>query len=88
LKVKFKSSFTRDLRKVKDKSLMAQVKETIEYIEQARDPQEIKNIKKLKGGTHHYCVRIGDYRVGLILEGDSITFVRFLHRRDIYKYFP
>jgi hypothetical protein len=46
LKVKF-----RDLKKVKDQSLMTQVKETIEYIEQARNPQGIKNIKKLKGGT-------------------------------------
>jgi mRNA interferase RelE/StbE len=88
LKVKFKSSFTKDLRKVKNKSLLARVKETIEQVEQARNLQEIKNIKKLKGGDRYFCIRIGDYRIGLVLDGDTITFVRFLHRRDIYKYFP
>jgi len=88
LKVEFKSSFTKDLRRVKNKSLMARVKETIENVEQAQNLQEIKNIKKLKGGDRYFCIRIGDYRIGLALESDTITFVRFLHRRDIYKYFP
>jgi hypothetical protein len=26
--------------------------------------------------------------MGLIIEGDIVVFVRFLHRSDIYRYFP
>ncbi|HEY4721787.1 MAG TPA: type II toxin-antitoxin system RelE/ParE family toxin [Anaerolineae bacterium] len=46
------------------------------------------NIKKLQGGTNYYRIRVGDYRVGLVVESDTVTFVRFLHRKDIYRYFP
>ena len=67
---------------------MTRVRNTIELVEQARNLQEIKNIKKIRGGNRYYRIRIGDYRIGLVLEGDTITFVRFLPRRDIYKYFP
>ena len=62
--------------------------ETIELVERAQHTQEIKNIKKLKAGESHYRIRIGDYRIGLILEDDTFIFVRFLHRKDLYKYFP
>jgi mRNA interferase RelE/StbE len=35
-----------------------------------------------------YRVRIGDYRIGLELAGDELIFVRCLHRKEIYRYFP
>jgi mRNA interferase RelE/StbE len=31
---------------------------------------------------------VGDYRIGISVEGDEVEFVRCLHRRDIYRYFP
>ena len=88
MKVEFKSSFAKDLKKVKDKDLKERVKQVIELVEKAKSLQEIKDAKKLKGGDRYYRIRIGDYRVGLTLEGDTVTFVRFLHRKDIYTYFP
>ena len=88
MKVEFRSSFAKDLKKVKDKDLKARVKQVIELIEKARGLQELQGTKKLKGGDRYYRIRIEDYRVGLTLEGDTVTFVRFLHRKDIYRYFP
>ena len=85
MKVEFKSSFAKDLKKVKDKDLKAGVKQVIELVEKAKSLQEIKDTKKLKGGDRYYRIRIEDYRVGLTLEGDTVTFVRFLHRKDIYR---
>jgi len=64
------------------------IKQVIELIEKTQTLQEIKDIRKLKGGDHYYRIRIKDYRFGLIIEGDTVTFIRFLHRRDIYRYFP
>jgi mRNA interferase RelE/StbE len=88
LNVEFKGSFLRDLRDVKDKSLIARIKEIIEGIEQAQKLTGIASLKKLKGERHYYRIRVGDYRVGLKIEGDSVTFFRVLNRKDIYRYFP
>lgn len=88
MKVDFKKSFTKDLKKVKEKDLLQLVKGTIQEIEQAPSFQIVSNLKQLKGGGGYFRVRIGDYRIGLKLEGDTVIFVRYLHRKEIYRYFP
>ena len=67
---------------------MKRVKEVIEAVEQTDSLVSILNLKKLKGSGNYFRLRIGDYRVGVALEGDTVIFVRFLNRKDIYKYFP
>ena len=88
MKVAFRDGFAKDLKDVKDKAWLKRIRETVEAAEKADSPAAIPNLKKLKGGGNYFRLRIGDYRLGVALEGDTITFVRFLHRRDIYKYFP
>jgi mRNA interferase RelE/StbE len=88
VKVEFRESFAKDLKGVKEKGLLRRVQEIIEVIEQANSLAELSNLKKLKGGGNYFRVRVGDYRVGIALENDTIIFVRFLNRKDIYKYFP
>lgn len=87
MNVQFKDSFARDIRSIKDKDLLERIKELIELVEQAQSLNEISSFKKLRGGNY-YRMRIGDYRVGLVVEDSLVTFVRFLHRREIYRYFP
>ena len=86
--VRFKESFVRDLRAIKDKGLLTRVRELIELVEQAQHLGQVANLKKLRGGGNYYRIRVGDYRIGLIVEDDTVTFVRFLHRKDTYRYFP
>ena len=88
MKVEFKKSFVKDLERVRDKSLKERVRQTIERVEEAQTLQEIGNVKRLRGGERYYRIRVGDYRLGLMLEGDTVIFVRFLHRKDVYRYFP
>ena len=88
MKVDFRKSFLRDLKRVKKTTIRKQVRETIQSVEQAQSLQEISDLKKLKYGDRYYRIRIGDYRLGLALEYDTLVFVRFLHRKDLYKYFP
>jgi mRNA interferase RelE/StbE len=87
VKVEFRESFAKDLKGVKDKSLLKRAKEIIEAVEEADSLVVISNLKKLKGGGNYYRMRVGDYRVGITLENDVVIFVRFLNRKDIYKYF-
>ncbi|MGH8000971.1 MAG: type II toxin-antitoxin system RelE family toxin [Brasilonema sp.] len=50
--------------------------------------EEITNLKKLKGYDNAYRIRIGDYRIGIIFDDETVMFQRVLHRKDIYRYFP
>ena len=88
MKIEFRKSFTKDLKTVSDKSILKRVKEIIETVERANTLSEISNRKKLKGNGNYFRVRMGEYRLGFALENDTIIFVRFLHRKEIYKYFP
>ncbi len=85
----FDKSFTKDLKKRKtDKQLMERVRQVILAVEAAPDIHTIRNLKKLKTQGNHYRIRIGDYRLGLVIENDTVSFVRCLHRSEIYRYFP
>ena len=88
MNAEFKESFAKDLRDIKDRALLKRVEELIDRVEQAQHISEISNLKKLKGGGQYYRIRIGDYRVGLIIETDVVIFVRFLNRKEVYRYFP
>jgi mRNA interferase RelE/StbE len=88
VKVEFRSSFVRDLKSIRDKALLERVKEIIESAEQVNSLAEISNLKKLKGSGKYSRIRVGNYRIGIVFQGESVIFVRFLHRKDIYKYFP
>ena len=88
MKVEFNESFLKDLKAVKDKSLLAKVKAAIEASEQAETLDQITHLKKMRGSREYFRVRIGDFRLGLKIEGDTLVFIRFLNRKDIYRYFP
>lgn len=88
MNVRIDKSFERDTKKIKDKNLLAKIADTIEQVQASSSREEIKNIKKLKGLHSYYRIRIGDYRVGLSIEENQVDFIRFLPRKDIYKYFP
>ena len=88
MRVEFRASFAKDLRSVRDKGLLKQIKETIELVEQAQRLEEIANLKKLRGKGNYFRIRIGDRRIGIAVENDTVTFVRCLNRKEIYRYFP
>jgi mRNA interferase RelE/StbE len=88
VKVDFRDSFAKDLKAVKIKGLLKKVQEVIETVEETDSVAKLSNLKKLKGGGNYFRIRIGDYRIGLALENDTVIFVRCLNRKDIYKQFP
>lgn len=89
MNVEFKTSFYKDLKRINSQALKQRVKEAIKDVEQASTLQDVANLSKLKGKkSSYYRIRIGDYRIGLRLRDKTVIFVRFLHRKDIYKYFP
>jgi mRNA interferase RelE/StbE len=88
VKTAFRQSFARDLKSVRDKKLLHRIKEIIEAIEMADSLGVLPNLKKLKGAKNYFRLKLGDYRIGIAVENNTVIFVRFLDRKDIYKYFP
>ena len=85
--VKFSRIFLDDLEQIGDRKLKARIIKTIVKIDEASSLDDIPNLKKLHGTNDHYRLRLGDYRFGLIVRDDTVIFVRFLHRKEIYRYF-
>jgi mRNA interferase RelE/StbE len=88
VKTAFTSSFLRDVRKLPDDVVRKQARDVILLVEAAPDVRSLPSLKKLSGGGPYYRIRVGDHRIGLVIQGDMVTFVRVLPRRDIYRYFP
>ena len=88
MKTVYRSSFLKDLKTVRDKRLRSRLKEVIESIEKADALTDLQSLKQLKGEKGYYRIRIGEYRLGLHSDDDAVTLVRFLHRKEIYRYFP
>lgn len=88
MKVEFKKSFLKDLKKLKNQQLKDAIFDCITHVESKQNLNQIRNLKKLSGYDVYYRIRVGDYRIGIKLEDEIIYFVVFEHRKDIYKGFP
>jgi mRNA interferase RelE/StbE len=87
MEVEFRKSFLKDL-KGKDNAILNQLRILIEKLETGNSLELIKNIKKMKGSESYYRIKLGDYRLGLKVENNKLIIIRFLHRKEIYRYFP
>lgn len=88
MNVFFEKKFLKEISSLSDKKLRHSIERIIVSVENAPDLSSIPNLKKLKGGKTAYRIRVGDYRIGIDFDGTRFVFVRFMHRRDIYNYFP
>lgn len=87
MKVVVDKSFIKDISKI-DLTTKSQIAKLISQLNQASATKEIPNSKKIKGFKNAYRIRLGKYRIGVRINADTIILVRFIHRKDIYKYFP
>jgi mRNA interferase RelE/StbE len=88
VKTGFRSSFIKDLKSIKSRTVLESLAKLIENVEVAQDLRRIPEVKKLKAKGNYYRIRLGNYRVGISLDKDEVTFVRCLDRKEIYRYFP
>ena len=88
MKILFEEAFYKDLKKINNKTLHRKIADIIKRVKNANTISDIPNIKKLHHKREYFRIRIGNYRLGLEMIGSTVVFVRILHRKDIYKYFP
>ncbi len=87
MKVEYRELFDYDLSNL-DSNNLRRVFEKINLIKNSESINDLSNLKKLKWYKSFYRLRIWDYRLWFSVEKDKIILERFLHRKDIYKYFP
>ena len=81
----FEKAFVKDFRKLKNKELASSILVVVKQVSTAKSANEIINLKKLSGYKSAFRIRIGDYRIGVIIEKSTVTFVAFAHRKEIYN---
>jgi mRNA interferase RelE/StbE len=86
--VRIDKSFVKDVERIKDQRLLNRIAICIDQLIDADSLNRINSVKRMKGETCYYRIRLGDFRVGLRVDGDTVFFLRVLHRKEIYKYFP
>jgi len=88
MEVKIDKTFQKDTKKINDQALLGKIADSIVNVQQANNLKQIKNIKKLRGSSNDFRIKVGEYRLGIIISESSVEFIRCLHRKDIYKFFP
>lgn len=91
MKVTIKTSFKRDIKKLRSRELKQKIDDLISELEQTLDFSQVKNVKKLNG--YKYSHRIAfkyssvSYRVCVSYIGNSLVMERFLKRNKSYRLF-
>jgi mRNA interferase RelE/StbE len=88
MKVGFDKSFSKSLDKLKNEQVKKRIISLIEKCEAAEKLTDISNLKKMTSFTNFYRIKLGDYRIGLEYEDDTLIFIVVAHRKDIYDIFP
>ncbi len=82
MKTEYLPTFIKELKALKSTPVYTSIKNfAFQDILTCQNLSDISKIKKIKGEDNAYRIRVGDYRIGFFIIGDTITFSRVLHRR-------
>jgi mRNA-degrading endonuclease RelE of RelBE toxin-antitoxin system len=80
MKTEYLPTFIKELKALKSTPAYTNIKNlTFQDIPACKNLSDVSNIKKLKGEDNASRIRVGDYRIGFSIIGDTITFSRILH---------
>ena len=89
MRIEYLPTFIKDLKSLRGTPHFQKIHSlAFEEIQLLPSVEAIPNCSKLVGYEFYYRIRVGDYRIGFRLDGDTLVFMRVVHRKDIYRYFP
>jgi mRNA-degrading endonuclease RelE of RelBE toxin-antitoxin system len=87
--VEYRQTFLKDLKNLKGTPAYQRIFEiAFTIILNAKNLEELSNVKVMQGHSNRYRIRVGDYRIGIEVFENNVEIVRSLHRKDFYRYFP
>ncbi|MBI3153326.1 MAG: type II toxin-antitoxin system RelE/ParE family toxin [Chloroflexi bacterium] len=88
MKILFERTFLHDLEKVKDKRILKRVRVVIAQAASANSTGDIQDINVMRDYKSCCRINLGNYRMGIQILRRKLIFVRLIHRKDMYRYFP
>ena len=88
MRIEYLAEFNNDLDNISQRTVKKSVARIIHSVETAASLNEIANLKKLVGYKNAFRIRVGNYRIGIFLDGQLVQFARIVHRKEIYDVFP
>ena len=87
MEILYERAFYKDLANLADINIRNQTVTIIELLKKSEDLTKLQSIRKLTGYSNYYRIQIGDFRPGIKYHKQQNTFVRLLHRKEIYSFF-
>ncbi len=88
MRIEITHKFQKQLNECNDKRIRSKVANIIQDVILINSMVGFNNLKKLTGYKNSYRIRVGNYRIGIVIDHDVVIFAAFDHRSAIYKYFP
>ena len=88
MKVEYTSLFSKDLDKIENDDVLEKIEKVIDQVKISQKPMDITHIKKMKNAKNAFRIRVGNYRIGIYINGETVIFTRVALRKDIYDIFP
>ena len=88
MEIEYTPAFARDLKRERSPRVRDRVERLIEELKAAPTITAVHGAARVTAPGRYYRVRLGDFRLGFALEGERVILLRFMHRRDIYRFFP
>ena len=88
-KVEYKKRLLKELSKLPE-GIQAQAEKIVFESLICENPHDLGYLEQMRGFPGKYKIRIGQYRIGLIIDKQNkeIVCCRIAHRKDIYRIFP
>lgn len=89
MNIEFSKSFDKQTSRVRDKILLKRLGNIIKKVIESDSLSQIPNVKSIVGHPGYYRIRLGDFRIGISLEEETVWF-HFFGKKDesTYKKFP
>ena len=87
MEIRRERRFTLDLRRVRSDQMQRRVRRKLAEMEAAPSLAHVSSVEKMAGSENHYRIRIGNYRLGLEMDGET-AILQSAPRDQIYRTFP
>ena len=89
MKVLYRKLFLKDLEKLRKQPIYEEIIElAFTVLPEAKQLRDVSGVKAMRIHPKRYRIRIGNYRIGVEVEGETVEVMRVLHRGEFYRYFP
>ena len=84
MEVRFTTQFNRDVGRIRERRVAQSVEEAIDTLKAANRLTEVPGITRLVDRGPRYRMRIGEYRLIMLMDDEGLILERLLHRREAY----